>query len=56
MRHKKRPVSLGEKKIRAKLVPQKKNSCRQIGLQKNSCTEKFLHPLRLFLMVRPLEY
>ena len=41
------------KKIRRKLVPQKKKSCGEAGLKKNSFTEKFSPPLQLFLVVRP---
>ena len=36
---KKRYVSVSEKNIRARLVSQKKNVCRQVGRRK-----KFLHP------------
>ena len=41
---KKRYVSVGKKKIRAKLVSQKKNCRRQVGRKKNSCIENFLPP------------
>ena len=51
---KKRYVSVGEKKIRARLASQKKNSCRQVGRKKKFLHRKFFTPIRLYLMVRPL--
>ena len=41
---KKRYVSVGEKKIRANLVSQKKNSCRQVGRKKNPAPKIFTPP------------
>ena len=34
----------GKKKIRAKLVPQKKKSCRQVGLKKKIHAPKIFRP------------